>query len=683
MKMIETWWFMGIFLVATVLPGRAGTHALDQTFQSAYARLAGNRLIVGTGNVERRWRITSEGLVTIGLTDMVSQHEWVVTNEVEGCDWHFDGLGKASLVSLTAKEDDDDQFAASHLEVRAVFGYGKRSVTYVVWAYPGADGLRTQVELPNTGAPDTGQAFDYQQTDGLDFSSPFQSVTAFGYRQGVKITTQQPILREETLPWKNSSLDWANGLVLESGDGGVILVKESNKHTAMPPKLLRMTGDFVIISNQVAMTGAGFSPSMLSAKPIACWANWIILHRGGMMDAQLALKKFDRVRYPVNPVRDVFMMANTWGSEDAPDECRHAAREANVLRELKSCADLGIDALQIDDGWQNTNWLPAAQASEEQHPGQLVKKYGNYPVYPDGFKNVRQSAASLGIKLGLWSAWTIPLQRLEQNYDAADFKYFKLDFAYLADKPAADALLAKARALMAYTGHSARVNWDVTEVVPRMGYFFGREVGNVYLANRKTRTQRPDVQYYPSEMLRDAWLLAKYANLNQFQVTVPNLDIVFKDALPKLTDYRQPYAVGIALMASPIFFQETWRYSPPARALVKSVLVPYKLHREEMNRGYVFPIGEVPNDAHWTGFQDYLPGANAGYLTIFRERNNRQPSYNFKLAFISGKTLRLTDLISGKTFDAPVNERGELTLSMEHPADFRFYRYEFNNAMTR
>lgn len=154
---------MGIILIAPAMPDWAGTPGLNKTFESAYARFEGSRLIAGTGNIERRWRITSEGLVTIGVTDMVSKHEWVSTNQVAGCDWHFDGLGTGKLASLTAKEDDDVQFAAPHLKVRAEFRYGKRSVTYLVWAYPGADGLRTQVELSIAGKGDSRAEFTHQQ----------------------------------------------------------------------------------------------------------------------------------------------------------------------------------------------------------------------------------------------------------------------------------------------------------------------------------------------------------------------------------------------------------------------------------------------------------------------------------------------------------------------------------------
>ncbi|MCD6353926.1 MAG: hypothetical protein J7L95_00095 [Prolixibacteraceae bacterium] len=76
------------------------------------------------------------------------------------------------------------------------------------------------------------------------------------------------------------------------------------------------------------------------------------------------------------------------------------------------------------------------------------------------------------------------------------------------------------------------------------------------------------MQYVPFKVLRDAWLLSKYVNLNKFQVTVQNIDMTKDTTKTDAKKYNHPYVVGILLMASSIFFQETHFYSEKAKELL-------------------------------------------------------------------------------------------------------------------
>ena len=437
------------------------------------------------------------------------------------------------------------------------------------------------------------------------------------------------------------------------------------------------TGGFDFEANCVAVTGAGIYPADISTDRFRnCWATWLVLYRGDTSDGELALKQFDRRRYPVCSDRDIYIMANTWGTEDMRPECLHAAREEAVLEELKSVADLGIDVLQIDDGWQTPQWTTAATAKQIQRGREAYEVFGDYPVYPLGWSRVRHTAEELGVTLGLWAAWTAPLEALKSNYDQGNFKYFKLDFAHLDSKEKYDALTQKARELVKYSNHTASVNWDVTEIATRMGYFSGREYGNIYLANRKTQTVRNPVLYVPYKVLRDAWHLSKYANLNKFQVTVQNVDIVLEGAPTDAAMHPHDYVTAIALMSSPIFFQETRYYSPEARSQVRELLAIYKQHRAAMYDGYVFPIGQEPDNLSWTGFQNHQPSSNCGYLTLFRERLNRSSQGNFRLNFVEGATLKVTNLVTGESSVLSVDDDGDVSFSIPEAPGFLFLHYE-------
>lgn len=94
---------------------------LETSLESASVKASGDELIVSSGMVERRWKWTGSGLLTVGLRDLRSGNEWVDLPEHENADWAFDQLteGDAELVSLTAAASNDEGFTSSHLEVLA------------------------------------------------------------------------------------------------------------------------------------------------------------------------------------------------------------------------------------------------------------------------------------------------------------------------------------------------------------------------------------------------------------------------------------------------------------------------------------------------------------------------------------------------------------------------------------
>ena len=108
---------------------------------------------------------------------------------------------------------------------------------------------------------------------------------------------------------------------------------------------------------------------------------------------------------------------------------------------------------------------------------------------------------------------------------------------------------------------------------------------------------------------------------------------------------------------------------------IKSVL--YEMY--DRNAEYcVFPIGEEPDNKSWSGFQFYNSDEKSGYITIFRELNNKENKKDVRLKFAAGKKIRLINLQTGKILNAKVSKEGNVTFRIDVPASFRFYKYEFN-----
>jgi hypothetical protein len=641
--------------------------ALECEIGSARVTASGLDLKIETGRIERSWRLTENGLVTTSLRSSRTGREWTIP-PVRSCDWSLERFGlagtKATLIRLTARPVRYDPYTSDRLEVTAEFDYSGLTLRYTVWAYPSAPGLRTQLAVK--GIPRSAASAGPAAADCLPIDCSRLARRAAGYYNNTQNRNSRTTenLREETATGPLNAaftVDWANMVALESGGEGVCVVKESHKCVNQQGV---ETGAFEYAVSGLTTTGWGVGPAdLLPERFRNAWATWTVVFDGGDDGRELALKVFDRFRYPIDPQRDIYTMSNTWGSTASPREAQNAACEENVLRQIDACRDLGIDVVQIDDGWQGSgykHWDPAPER------------------YPNGWTRVREAARCAGVKLGVWSAWLIDASDLKRNYDRAGFQYFKIDFANLNTYAKLETLVAKIRTLIEYSGQTVRVNWDVTENAPRMGYYFGREFGNIYLENRKPE-QPANVVYVPYLVLRDAWHVSKYLNLNKFQISIQNLDTISRERSNAFR-YNHPYAVAIALMATPLFFQEVTLYSQQARDSVRPLVATYKQHRRNIFRGYTFPIGEKPCDAAWTGFQNHDPASASGYVLLFRELNAPDATQSVRLRFLAGTRLRLTDLRSGAVQSVAVPADGAVSFEIAQAPDFAFFRYESEGA---
>lgn len=127
------------------------TVPLQAQLKSAEAHTHGNVLTVTTGVFERTWELTEYGLVTRTLA---SEGSFETLEDIpEKVDWKLPGIlnhnATGQLISLSANTADDQGFTNEYLEISAEFDYPEQGIRlkYVIWAYPDAPGLRTQLFL--------------------------------------------------------------------------------------------------------------------------------------------------------------------------------------------------------------------------------------------------------------------------------------------------------------------------------------------------------------------------------------------------------------------------------------------------------------------------------------------------------------------------------------------------------
>jgi hypothetical protein len=668
-----------IFICLGSLLRAIGSEVKTVSLDNASVEIRSNQIVAKTGKVSIEWQLARAGLKMTRFSDFDTKNLINSSDSIES--WRvITNTISTSLINISADISDDEGFTNRHIRVRADFQYAGIGIDirYEIWVFPGAKGIRTQLFVRRNG---TGQVMPFNETivESMQFLERIKKIEGIGYYNDTQNRNIQetPILRDESYQDVDKlNLNWANLVFFRQKDSGIILVKES-------PKCVNQqsinTGGFRFDGNVVSVYGSGLDENSLTKDFQPCWATWIILYRGSESDMQQELKKFDRVRYPINKDQDIYVMANTWGSGEAGVNSKYASREKNILTEIESASDLGIDVLQIDDGWQGLDydsWQPVKSLKYLNTNSQIIQKLNNgteYDVFPEGWKNVRSKADSLGIKLGLWAACWIPYDDMVKNYKEGNFNFFKLDFAKLNNYDQFYDLVNKVRKFSLLANHNVRINWDVTENDSRMGYYFGHEYGNVFLENRKPQFPR-NVVYQPYLVLRDAWHVARYTNLNKFQVSYQNVEMV-DTVVSDAYRYSHDYCLAITLMATPLFFQETHLLSVNARKEVKDLIQIYKQYRVEMYDGYVYPIGDEPSNLSWTGFQNVSDDNMQGYLLIFRERLNLDNSRKIALKFLSGRYVELKNLKTGNIDKLAINKEGTVDFFIDKSGDYRFYKY--------
>ena len=651
--------------------------------RDASAEFADGCLVVKNRRLERHWRWTGKGFLTTRVESKASGnvHCWAHDGHDTCCDWQLPGQDEpldAELAEIHAGISTDDGFTAEHLSVVADIRYPAVGlmVRLTIWMYPEGPGLRTQLSVMALAGFDAaslkGLFPNSKRVDflPLQFGSCRQRMFGYYNETQQRNSTCEDILKEEvvTHPLVNRDFHpWPSVFCVEGESEGIAVVKESHK---CPNQTGYDAGLFVADADSgVSTLGWGLRPAEITTSWSAAWATWMLVYDGSDFDRESAFKQFDSLRYPLDATRDIYIQANTWGSGDVGGCSRRAAIESEVLKELDSCADLGIDVLQIDDGWQvppgHPSWAPADGDGW----------YPHLESYPDGWGKVRTRASELGVRLGLWaSAQSISLKELIDNYEAGGFETFKLDFANLRNHVAKKELMDKVRTFIRQTGHKVRGNWDVTENERRYGYFFAREFGCLYLANRKS-VSPPETTYRPHTMLRDLWQLSRYINLCKIQGTVQNVDKV-NAQLSDAGQHPHDYCVATVLMSTPLFFQQTYLYSESARDAIRPLLSVYRAHRENIFRGTVYPIGAKPDNYSWTGFQNHDGTSGNGYLMIFRELNNGEESASLRLRFLADRMLTLTNLMTGRRYNARCDADGGLAFSEVTAPGYLFLRYE-------
>jgi len=302
--------------------------------------------------------------------------------------------------------------------------------------------------------------------------------------------------------------------------------------------------------------------------------------------------------------KTLITMSNTWGDMNSRDR----VYADFVKKEIDTAAEIGVDIVQIDDGWQTV--FPSGAPKDAQGRRCFYDPMWelNYERFPDGMRAITDYAKEKGVMPGLWFAPDSgdgflrrerDLKVLKKAYEEWNMRFFKLDMLSVLTPEECDIFLDMLKTIESF-GPDAELELDVTNGI-RLGYLCGAEHGILFIENRYVKT----TTYYPHRTLRNLWNLASLLPTCRFQFELLNPDLATEaygeDRFAPVY-YDLDWLFASVAVSNPLFWMEMQFLTDARKAQLNRIFPVWKEHREAIAAADVTPIGQEPDGRSLTGF---------------------------------------------------------------------------------
>jgi len=673
-------------------------------YNDCYFTREGDVVTLGNSRIERAWQIRHLGVGAVRLLDKRTGKDWAQGISFESA--VTDQSGHTCATEMFVKEVSAEVAETSISEPGVRLRFALESIgrhvsnTFqpphamnglAVWKcfdiYPGAPAIRGWVEVCSDADRSN---LDYTEVEKLALDLRGSRATAVELHDLTDITNHLATARDFDLNEPRRAI--GNNLFVETQDGqGIFAYKESPVPNS---QLYHLYYDFEVTNKSLAGVGAGFH-NLPAGQTRRTYAFAIGVYSGGRDGGILALKEYQKARYKLVPARDFIVSANSWGDFSVN------INEDKLIAEVEAAAEMGVESVAVDAGW--TRSVMGGDPDPE--------------TFPNGFGPLCARAKELGVTLELWMVPNRLNEKLDilrehpdwiartNNHTPCDlwrtywdnmlvgidlchpdcfawmkdyflrfydegFHRFKID-TYQCD--GYDTLygdlydhyealrrlmheLITERPGLTFTQDSTRTNRPI--------YDFYMDYGIIFLENRyENRDPQANGRYHPWKTLRDLWQISPYIPPQKI-----NMELINDQA-----GYSPEYLLATVMMANPLLWESLARVTPESKKRMRTAIDLYKQHQAAICSGCIFPIGEMPDGASWTGFQSYDPRTGTGYLIAYRE-DNPNASYTFHPKFLTGFTRfqSVTDDEPALTWHPSADG---LEISLPAQRSFRLYRY--------
>ena len=353
---------------------------------------------------------------------------------------------------------------------------------------------------------------------------------------------------------------------------------------------------------------------------------------GGEAGRQRAVVAFQRALRPYRAGRDGMFLSNTWGAGNRDSRiCQDF-----LLKEIDAGARMGVDVIQIDDGWQRGR----TANSEKRELAGAAKVWNGYwaadPLFwtedrerfPDGLDMLVRRAREKGMRFGLWfgpdssddaANWEKDADCLLDMYRRLGIGYFKMDsmklhsvLALVRNRAMFDKMLRESDGEMVF-------DLDCTAEV-RPGFFGLIDIGPLFVENRYTR--KPI--YWPHHTLKNLWDLSHMIDPVRLRFEFNNPDTNYGNyGWSPLGHgrYRPDTLFATVMTASPLAWMELSDVSETSVTEIAALVKVWKRERDRWYGGVMHPVGARPDGVAWTGFVSEAADGMGGYALLFRELN--------------------------------------------------------------
>lgn len=454
------------------------------------------------------------------------------------------------------------------------------------------------------------------------------------------------------------------------------------KESPSPSSQIGYPGHDLVVENgsNIRMTGSGLGAPCPKGERVRAYGS--IVGVGAADEIRGLFKRFV-ARIARSDKRGRYMLSNTWGDRNQDK----AVCQTFVAAELDRAAALGIDAVQIDDGWQKGITSNSALASGGVFSGYYAKDAGFWSVnakkFPEGLEGLAKKARAMGVEIGLWFSpdssdafanWQKDVDTILALHARLGVRFVKLDGVEIPDKLAEQRYERLLAALHTAAGDEIIVCQDIT-AGDRVGLLY-LPYGLIFVENRYTDWGN----YYPHRTLRNLWNISAWLPTDRLQMELLN---VCRNTQCYQGDPFAPDKYGIdwlfasVMVANPLLWMELSELKEEAGERLKGLIEVYKRMRPDLKAAVVLPIGDMPDGLTYSGFQ-VITSETSGYLLLFRELG-AEDAKRYKLDRSTPASVTLTLLYT----DSPevrvayeCEHAHGLTLSGLKRPGYAIYRYQ-------
>ncbi len=610
-----------------------------------FATWSATELAVGNALVTRRWRMESGLLFPSSLVDRQAGREWLSgPGSVPAPYPCLPMTGPLRMVGVTARFGPHGPVEMPSLLVKVYVHGAALTLTYHLQVFPDSSGITVQLLMEgDSGVPVPEAEATASAATGIE-TTPVAATIADCQLDALEclplapqhLRLTQVIFQDQTDAHNElvREQEWLlhpseRGLALQGNlfiledtltNHGLILLKAAPLPHARPCKSevdFRVDG-----ARNIRFLGHGAGKDGDGSYRFA-----VIPYAGGRAGCTRALQQYQRQFRPYQPGRDGQFLSNTWGDRSRDSRIR----EEFILTEIAAGARLGVDVVQIDDGWQHgrTSNSSVAGGVWEGFWGADARFWQPHAErFPRGLAPVIDAARAHGMQFGLWFApdsaedfanWERDAATILDLHRVHGVRYFKIDGVKARTKQGEIHLHRFFDAVLSASRGGIVFDLDVT-AEERPGYFGLLDAGPLFVENRYTDWH----SYWPHQTLRNLWRLARYVDPARLRMELLNharhAHLYLDDPLAPAC-YRPDYLFAVTMFANPLGWFEVSNLPEAYYQEAGPLIAVWRAHRDTLFAGTIYPIGQAPDGVSWTGFLSLDAETGHGYLLVFRERH--------------------------------------------------------------